>query len=88
MAPREDDEMDLINAEFESMVSGLNLDQSSPSTYLDDLDRIAESEKNEIAQVYQIPKVRRGIHGNVSHIGNAIKRWWKRSEQEGDGSAL
>ena len=88
MAPREDDEMDLINAEFESMVSGLNLDQSSPSTYLDDLDQMAESEKNEIAQIYQIPKVRRGIHGNVNHIGGAIKRGWKRSEQGGHGSAL
>lgn len=88
MAPREDDEMDLINAEFESMVSDLNLDQASPSTYLDDLDQIAETEKSEIAQLYQIPRVRRGFQGNVSHIGNAIKRWWKKSEQEGDGSAL
>ncbi len=32
------DERDLINAEFESIVSGLSLDQSSPSTYLDELE--------------------------------------------------
>lgn len=31
-----DDE--LINAEFESIVEGLSLDESSPTTYLDELD--------------------------------------------------
>jgi hypothetical protein len=34
------DEEELIRSEFESIVSGLNLDQSAPTTYLDDLDRI------------------------------------------------
>jgi len=33
------DERDLIDAEFDAIVSGLSLDQSSPSTYLDELDR-------------------------------------------------
>lgn len=32
------DEKELIDAEFESMVSQLSLDQSSPTTYLDELD--------------------------------------------------
>jgi len=32
------DEEELIRSEFDSIVSGLNLDQSAPSTYLDDLD--------------------------------------------------
>jgi carboxylesterase len=35
-----DDETELINAEFDSIVSGLSLDESSPTTYLDELDRI------------------------------------------------
>lgn len=34
-----DDDADLIDAEFESMVAGLSLDESSPSNYLDDLDK-------------------------------------------------
>jgi carboxylesterase len=34
------DEEELIRSEFESIVSGLSLDQSAPTTYLDDLDRI------------------------------------------------
>jgi carboxylesterase len=33
------DERDLIDAEFESIVSALSLDESSPSTYLDELDK-------------------------------------------------
>jgi pimeloyl-ACP methyl ester carboxylesterase len=33
------DDTDLIDAEFEAIVAGLSLDESSPSNYLDDLDR-------------------------------------------------
>lgn len=33
-----DDESDLIDAEFASIVAGLSLDESTPSNYLDDLD--------------------------------------------------
>jgi hypothetical protein len=33
------DEKDLIDEKFQALVSGLSLDQSSPSTYLDDLER-------------------------------------------------
>jgi carboxylesterase len=33
------DDSDLINAEFESIVSGLSLDESSPTNFLDDLDK-------------------------------------------------
>lgn len=41
MSKRESsDEFDdeLVNAEFESMVEGLSLDESTPTTYLDELD--------------------------------------------------
>lgn len=34
-----DDDADLIDAEFQSMIAGLSLDESSPTTYLDGLDR-------------------------------------------------
>ncbi len=43
MAKRENegfDEEDLIKAEFDSIVEGLSLDESSPTTYLDELDRL------------------------------------------------
>ena len=38
----EDDEEALINAEFDSMVSELSLDETSPTTYLDELDRASD----------------------------------------------
>jgi len=48
MAKRENegfDEEDLIKAEFDSIVEGLSLDESSPTTYLDELDRFEEENK-------------------------------------------
>lgn len=41
---RNDDDSELVNAEFDSIVSTLSLDQSSPSTYLDQLDTIDDFE--------------------------------------------
>ena len=80
------DEQELINAEFEAMVSGLNLDQSSPRTYLDELDAIEESEA---AELYLPPRTKRGIHGTVNHISETIKRWWKKPDsQDGDGAIV
>ncbi|CAB4882750.1 unannotated protein [freshwater metagenome] len=81
-----DDEMDLINSEFESLVAGLNLDQSSPRTYLDELEDFARSENSEI---YQPPVVRRGIHGTFTHILKSISRWWnKPNRNDGDGAVV
>jgi hypothetical protein len=88
MAPRErdDDEMDLINAEFESMVADLNLDQSAPTTYLDELDAL---EKSENAEIYYPPRVRRGIHGTVEDFKRTIRRWWNRSgNDDSDGAVV
>ena len=39
------DERDLIDAEFDAIVSGLSLDTSTGSTYLDELEKIDESER-------------------------------------------
>ena len=78
--PDSGDEQELINAEFEAMVSGLNLNQSSPRTYLDEL---AEIEKSESAELYLPPRTKRGLHGTVAHINESIKRWWKRPHSQG-----
>ena len=42
---RTDDDSELVNAEFDSIVSTLSLNQSSPTTYLDQLDAIDDSER-------------------------------------------
>ena len=79
-------EQELINAEFEAMVSGLNLDQSSPRTYLDELEAIEESES---AELYLPPRTKRGLHGTLNHISKTIKSWWKRpNSQDGDGAIV
>lgn len=39
-----EDEKDLIDEKFNALVSGLSLDQSSPTTYLDELDRNIDDE--------------------------------------------
>jgi hypothetical protein len=81
-----DDEQELINAEFEAMVSGLNLDQSSPRTYLDELEEI---EKSESTQILTPPRIKRGLHGTLVHVIASIKRWWKRPHSEdGDGAIV
>lgn len=40
-------ESELIDAEFESIVSSLNLDQSAPTTFLDELEKIEAAERYE-----------------------------------------
>ena len=39
------DDSELIDAEFDSIVSGLSLDQSAPTTFLDEIDQIDEAER-------------------------------------------
>ena len=86
MAGRDDDdEMELINAEFESIVADLNLDQSSPSTYLDELDEIEKSENSEI---YNPPIVKRGLHGTILHLQESIKRWWNKPPRDDSDGAV
>lgn len=76
------DEEELIRSEFESMVSGLNLDQSTPSTYLDDLDRIDRE------GFVQPNPVRQSPRGFINSARTAIKSWFKRNHRDDDGVAL
>jgi hypothetical protein len=71
-APKDpsDDEMDLINSEFESMVAGLSLDQSTPNTYLDDLENASTLDENHFQEPNPSwPGLRSFIHScNESRI--------------------
>ncbi|CAB4789550.1 MAG: alpha/beta fold hydrolase [Actinobacteria bacterium] len=65
----EDDERDLIDAEFDSIVSSLSLDESTPTTYLDQLDR-SESvesliERNMYATPNRLPKFKKAQRGAI-----------------------
>jgi hypothetical protein len=54
---RNDDDSELVNAEFDSIVSTLSLDQSSPSSYLDELDTIDHSERF-VAPNPELPRIK------------------------------
>ena len=53
------DEQELINAEFESIVSGLSLDESAPTTYLDELETASLVEEHFDAPDPQNPRLSR-----------------------------
>lgn len=76
---------DLINAEFESMVEGLSLDESSPTTYLDELDSFVD--QNRFTPPV-IPK--KSFKNQVREAFRAIVRWKDnpRNDHPEDGAAL
>jgi len=76
------DEEELIRSEFESIVSGLSLDESAPTTYLDDLDRIDREGFIQPNPPRQTPK------GFFASARIAINRWLQRGHHDDDGAAL
>jgi len=80
--PEDFDEEELIRSEFESIVSGLSLDESAPTTYLDDLDRIDEEGFVPPNPTRQTPQ------GFIASAKRAINRWLNRDHHEDDGVAL
>ena len=76
------DEEELIRSEFESIVSGLSLDESAPTTFLDDLDRIDEE------KFVQPNPPRQSPRGFIASAKHAINRWLNRDHREDDGVAL
>ena len=76
------DEEELIRSEFESIVSGLDLDQSAPTTYLDDLDRIHHEGFVPPNPAPQTPR------GFIDSARNAMKKWFHRNDRDDDGATL
>ena len=77
------DEEELIRSEFDRMVSGLSLDESTPSTYLDELDRI------ERADSFIAPNPpRQTPRAFFFSAKRAVLRWLKRGYHDNDGVAL
>lgn len=88
MAKRENedfDEEDLIKAEFDSIVEGLSLDESAPTTYLDELDRFEDENK------FTPPVIpRKKIRDQVRDMKLSFKRWRDNSDEipPDDGAVL
>ena len=88
MSKRESgDEFDdeLIDAEFESMVEGLSLDESSPTTYLDELDAFEDQNR------FTPPAIaKKSFKQELRDALRAITRWKNnpRNDHPEDGAAL
>jgi hypothetical protein len=77
------DEEELIRSEFESIVSGLSLDESSPTTYLEELDLIDETQK------FKAPNPPRlTLKQSFLQAKKAIIKWSRRGYHEDDGVEL
>ena len=85
ISPKDDgfDEEELIRSEFDSIVSGLSLDESAPSTYLDELDRIDRDDR--FVAPNPPTQTPRSFYYSAKR---AISRWFKRGYHEDDGVEL
>ena len=93
-SPDEFDDEELIRSEFDSIVSGLSLDESTPNTYLDDLENAERLEKfGGASQIdddgfsQPIPP-RANLFEQFRLAKIAIKRWFNRPYREDDGANL
>ena len=77
--PNEDDK-DLIDEKFQALVAGLSLDQSSPTTYLDELDRSVDEE-------HFAPPVPKKINRKKFFADgiNAFKKWKDNPRSDNSG---
>lgn len=82
--PDDAHERELIDLEFQSMVEGLSLDESSPTTYLDELDKFEDQNR---FQPPAPPKV--GLSETLKRAIESIKNWKNGpTHRDGDGAAL
>ncbi len=78
--PDEFDEEELIRSEFDSIVSGLSLDESAPRTYLDELDELdrfvaPNPPRQSLKQIFRSAQL-------------ALRKWFNRGFHEDDGATL
>lgn len=76
------DEEDLIRSEFESIVSALSLDESTPNTYLEDL------ELRDPDSFIAPNPARQGALSFFHSAKLAVQRWLRPSDRDDDGAAL
>ena len=77
------DERELIDAEFESMVEGLSLDESTPSTYLDELEAMDHNNRF-IPPTLPKSNFKLSIKGAKA----AFQKWRHGDTPDGDGAVI
>jgi len=68
--PEDASERELIDLEFQSMVEGLSLDQSAPTSYLDELENFEDHNR---FRAPNPPKV--GLRKSLKRAIDSIKNW-------------
>ncbi len=82
--PDDANERELIDLEFQSMVEGLSLDESAPTTYLDELEKFEDQNRFTAPTP---PKV--GLHESIVRAINSFKKWKNGPKHhDDDGVAL
>lgn len=82
--PDDATERELIDMEFQSMVEGLSLDQSAPTSYLDELDKFVDQNK------FVAPNPpRKNLAQSFNAAISAFKKWKNaKTFRDDDGVAL
>ena len=82
--PDDATERELIEMEFQSMVENLSLDQSAPTSYLDELDAIADQDK------FVAPNpIRKNARQSFRDALASFKKWKSGKDfRDGDGATL
>lgn len=82
--PDDATERELIDMEFESMVEGLSLDESAPTSYLDELDKFVDENK------FVAPNPpRKSIKQTLQAAIASLKKWKNGNAfRDDDGVAL
>ena len=82
--PDDANERELIDLEFQSMVEGLSLDESAPTSYLDELEKFEDHNR---FRAPRPPKV--GIRESFKRAINSLKKWKDGPKfRDDDGVAL
>lgn len=82
------EDMDRINEEFDSLVSGLSLDESAPTTYLDELDALVDSEKFTPPKISRKKFSRSSIIQSLQSAKESIERWRNNRDGRNDDGAV
>ena len=78
-----EDENELIRSEFDAIVEGLSLDESSPTTYLDELDSFDRADRF----IAPAPPAQ-SLRATFLTAKTAIMRWFKRGHHDDDGTRV
>ena len=83
------EDMDRINQEFDSLVSGLSLDESAPTTYLDELDSRVDSESFIAPKIVRKKFSRSALIQSLQSARHSFERWrTHRGGHDDDGAVI